>query len=167
MAECARAPCWQSAANEARTDRVAGACGRWRHRCRRARHAATVVVVAAAGVVVVVVVVLWSPESRGGRRDGAVNVSLINVTEPFRARARPCTVTLSSRLIEVRAMMLPTMTEPVPSTAELPICQKTLHSWAPLISETLLPDARGEARVGLEDEDRIGIVLRRRGSASR
>ncbi len=36
-------------------------------------------------------------------------------------------------------MMLPTKVEPVASTAELPICQKTLHSRAPLINETLLP----------------------------
>ena len=37
--------------------------------------------------------------------------------------------------------MLPRNTEPVPSVAELPTCQKTLHSWAPLISVTVLPDA--------------------------
>ena len=34
--------------------------------------------------------------------------------------------------------MLPAKTEPVPSVAELPTCQKTLHSWAPLISVTVL-----------------------------
>jgi len=72
---------------------------------------------------------------------GAMNVSLIKVTAPLRARARPRTVTLSFRLIEVRAMTLPTIVELVPSVAELPTCQKTLHSWAPLISDTVLPVA--------------------------
>ena len=38
-------------------------------------------------------------------------------------------------------MMLPTKVEPVNSVAELPTCQNTLHSWAPLISDTVLPVA--------------------------
>ena len=37
--------------------------------------------------------------------------------------------------------MLPTKTEPVPSVAELPTCQKTLHGWAPLMRFTWLADA--------------------------
>ena len=37
--------------------------------------------------------------------------------------------------------MFPLNTEPVPSVAELPICQNTLHSCAPLISVTVLADA--------------------------
>ena len=41
----------------------------------------------------------------------------------------------------VRARILPAKLVPVPSVAELPTCQKTLHSWAPLISVTVLPDA--------------------------
>ena len=36
--------------------------------------------------------------------------------------------------------MLPANTEPVPSVAELPTCQNTLHSWAPLISDTVLAE---------------------------
>ncbi len=81
--------------------------------------------------------------ARGGGRAqvGVVKVSLSNVTAPLRARARPWTVTPLVTVIEVRARMLPAKTEPVPSVAELPTCQKTLHSWAPLISVTVLPDA--------------------------
>jgi hypothetical protein len=71
---------------------------------------------------------------------GLVKVSSSNVTAPVRARARPWTVTLVVTVIEVRARMFPTKTELVPSVAELPTCQKTLHSWAPLISVTVLPD---------------------------
>jgi hypothetical protein len=71
---------------------------------------------------------------------GFVNVSPIKVTAPLRARARPWTVTLRFTVILVRARMLPTNVEPVPSVAELPTCQKTLHSWAPLINVTVLLD---------------------------
>jgi hypothetical protein len=42
---------------------------------------------------------------------GLVKVSLINVTAPLRARARPWTVTLLFTVIEVRARMFPTKTE--------------------------------------------------------
>jgi hypothetical protein len=35
---------------------------------------------------------------------------------------------------------LPTKAEPVPMVAELPICQKMLHSEAPLIRLTTLPE---------------------------
>ena len=56
---------------------------------------------------------------------GLVKVSSINVTAPLRARARPWTVTLLFTLIEVRPRMFPTKTEPEPSVAELPTCQKT------------------------------------------
>ena len=71
---------------------------------------------------------------------GLVKTSLSNVTAPLRARARPWTVTPVVTVIEVSARMLPTNTEPVPSVAELPTCQNTLHSWAPLISDTVLAD---------------------------
>jgi hypothetical protein len=71
---------------------------------------------------------------------GLVKVSLSNVTAPLRARARPWTVALVVTVIEVRARMFPVKTEPVPSVAELPTCQNTLHSWAPLISVTVLPE---------------------------
>jgi hypothetical protein len=71
---------------------------------------------------------------------GFVNVSLFNVTAPLRARARPWTVTLRFTVIEVRARMFPTKVEPVPSVAELPTCQKTLPSCAPLTNVTVLLD---------------------------
>ena len=71
---------------------------------------------------------------------GGVNVSLFKVTAPLRARARPWTVTLRFTVIEVNARMFPTKVDPVPSVAELPTCQNTLHSWAPLINVTVLLD---------------------------
>jgi hypothetical protein len=60
------------------------------------------------------------------------------VTEPFRARARPSTVVPVVTVTEVSAMIVPTNSEPVPSVAELPTCQKTLHAEAPLTSATTL-----------------------------
>jgi hypothetical protein len=48
-------------------------------------------------------------------------------------------------LIAVRARMFPANRLPVPSVAELPTCQKTLHDWAPLTSLTVL--APGPAAV--------------------
>ncbi len=63
----------------------------------------------------------------------------MRVTEPVWASARPWTVTLSPRLIDVCARMLPRKTEPAFNVAELPTCQKTLHSCAPLIRFTELP----------------------------
>ncbi|KOV34936.1 hypothetical protein ADK60_10835 [Streptomyces sp. XY431] len=44
-------------------------------------------------------------------------------------------------VIDVRARMLPTKVELVPSVAELPICQKTLQGAAPLIRFTWLAEA--------------------------
>ena len=38
-------------------------------------------------------------------------------------------------------MMVPTNVELVPRVAELPTCQYTLHGEAPLMSDTVLPDA--------------------------
>ena len=78
----------------------------------------------------------------GGMSSGAdahaedKNRSLISVTLPLRARALPYTVTLSASVIEVKAMIVPTKVEPVPSAAELPICQKTLQGLARLIKLT-------------------------------
>jgi len=71
---------------------------------------------------------------------GLVNVSSSRVTAPFRARVRPWTVTPVFTPIEVSARMFPTNVEFVPRVAELPTCQKTLHSWAPLTSETVLSE---------------------------
>ncbi len=53
-------------------------------------------------------------------------VSLIRVTAPLRASARPSSVTPESTEIDVRARIVPANTEDVPSGAELPICQNTL-----------------------------------------
>lgn len=71
----------------------------------------------------------------------AVIVSLISVTAPLRASARPFTVTPLLIEIDVNARIVPINTEDVPSVAELPICQKTLHACAPLMSFTWLADA--------------------------
>jgi hypothetical protein len=87
------------------------------------------------GTVVVVVVAGELAAQVGG-----VKVSLFKVTAPLRARARPWTVTLLFTVIELRARMLPVKVEPVPSVAELPTCQNTLHAFAPLINVTVLPD---------------------------
>ena len=62
-------------------------------------------------------------------------------TEPLRASARPAMVALVFAVIDVRARMVPVKLVPVPSVAELPTCQKTLHGEAPLISATVLPEA--------------------------
>ena len=62
-----------------------------------------------------------------------MKVSVSRVTAAVRARARPWTVTPVVTVIEVRARMVPVKSESVPRVAELPTCQKTLHSWAPLI----------------------------------
>ena len=67
-----------------------------------------------------------------------VTVSLINVTAPLRARSLPFTVAPSFTEIDVKARMLPWNAVLVPSVAELPTCQKTLHAWAPLTRLTLL-----------------------------
>ena len=58
---------------------------------------------------------------------GAVIILLINVTAPFRARARPAMFAPLSREMLVRAMIVPTKVVVEPITAELPICQKTLQ----------------------------------------
>jgi hypothetical protein len=70
-----------------------------------------------------------------------VMVSLMRVTSPLRASARPFSVTPLFSVIEVRARMVPTKVEPDPSVAELVTCQKTLHALAPLMRCTELEDA--------------------------
>ena len=72
---------------------------------------------------------------------GATKVSVSKVTASVRASARPWTVTPVVTVTAAKARMLPANTESVPRVAELPTCQKTLHSWAPLMSETVLLDA--------------------------
>jgi hypothetical protein len=44
-------------------------------------------------------------------------------------------------VIESDATTFPTKFVPVSSVAEVPTAQKTLHDWAPLINNTLAPDA--------------------------
>ena len=72
---------------------------------------------------------------------GLVIVFESRVTAPSRASSRPCTSAFVVAVIDARAMIVPTKSVPVPSVAELPTCQNTLHGLAPLISETLLSDA--------------------------
>jgi len=72
---------------------------------------------------------------------GTLMVSSSRVTAPFRASARPVTVSPVVTVIEVRARMVPWKTDPVPSVAELPTCQKTLQAWPPLMNLTELPEA--------------------------
>jgi hypothetical protein len=59
---------------------------------------------------------------------GLVMVLSSRVTAPFLASARPSMVAPVVTEIDVRARMLPTKVEFVPSVAELPTCQKTLHA---------------------------------------
>lgn len=63
--------------------------------------------------------------------------SLMSVTAPFNAYSPPPTVTPAFTVIEVSARMLPTKTVAVPSVADDPTCQKTLHACAPLMRITL------------------------------
>jgi hypothetical protein len=65
-------------------------------------------------------------------------VSSSSVTDPLRASARPWMVSPVCTVIDVRARMLPTKVEFVPSVAELPTCQKTWQAWAPLVRMTEL-----------------------------
>ena len=89
-----------------------------------------------------------------------VIVSLMSVTAPLRARARPYTVTASFIEIDVLARMLPANTDAVPSVAELPICQKTLHGCAPLMRFTRLPEAVVSDEPAWKMKTAVGIVLR-------
>ena len=63
-----------------------------------------------------------------------VTESSISVTAPLRARSLPFTLAPLFTEIDVSARMLPWNAVLVPSVAELPTCQKTLHAWAPLTS---------------------------------
>jgi hypothetical protein len=72
---------------------------------------------------------------------GTVTVLLSSVTAPVCARTRPSTVAPVSRVAEVRARIVPEKLVVVPSVAELPTCQKTLHACAPFSRITLLEEA--------------------------
>jgi hypothetical protein len=77
---------------------------------------------------------------------------LPSVTAPFRAKARPNSVTLSFSVMLVRVMMLPCHADPTPSVAELEIHVLGLR----IIDQD---DASGccERAARLEDKDRIRI----------
>ncbi|KAL5394604.1 hypothetical protein PMIN02_004825 [Paraphaeosphaeria minitans] len=60
----------------------------------------------------------------------------MSVTAPFNANSPPFTVTPAFTEIEADARMLPAKTVAVPSVAEVPTCQKTLHACAPLMRMT-------------------------------
>ncbi len=70
-----------------------------------------------------------------------VMVLVSMVTAPLRARVRPSTNAPVFAVMDVRARMFPLKPVFVPRVAELPICQKTLQDWAPLIRATLLFEA--------------------------
>jgi hypothetical protein len=93
-----------------------------------------VVVVVVALVVVVVVEV-------ARRQVGTVIVLSSIVTAPPSASARPLMVAPVSSVIEAVARIVPAKLVVVPSVAELPTCQKTLHACAPFSRVTELDDA--------------------------
>jgi hypothetical protein len=104
-----------------------------------------VVVVVVGGAVVVVVVVVGGgvvvDVGGGVTQLGRVMTFVSRLTWPLRASTRPFTVVPVCTEIEVNAMMVPTKVVLVPSVAELPTCQNTLHGEAPLIRATVLFDA--------------------------
>ena len=74
-------------------------------------------------------------------QDGRATVSVSRVTAPLRANRRPSMVTPVLTVILVSARIDPRKTDPTPSVAELPTCQKTLHDWVPFTNWTTLDDA--------------------------
>ena len=85
-----------------------------------------------------------------------VILSPIKVTLPFRASARPFSVTPLASVIDVRAMIVPMKVEPDPRVAELVTCQKTLHEFAPLMSFTELPDAVTRSDAAWKTQTELG-----------
>ena len=63
------------------------------------------------------------------------------VTAPSRASSLPWIVAPVFAVMDAKAMMVPTKRGPVPSVAEEPTCQKTLHACAPLTSRTVVFDS--------------------------
>ena len=88
--------------------------------------------------------------------DVRVIASLMRVTAPFRARARPFTLTPLFIVIDVRARMVPVNVELDPSVAELVTCQKMLHGCAPLIRLTELDDAVMRSDVAWKIQTELG-----------
>jgi hypothetical protein len=67
-----------------------------------------------------------------------VIVFVSRFTAPVLASSRPWIVAAVFAVIVVRAITVPTKLVPVPSVAEDPTSQNTLHACAPLMSETLV-----------------------------
>ena len=63
-------------------------------------------------------------------------VLVSSVTAPLRASIRPTLRAPVVIVMLVSARMLPTNVVPVPSVAELPTCQNTLHGEPPLFTST-------------------------------
>ena len=68
-------------------------------------------------------------------------------------------MTLVVAVIEVAARMFPTNSVPVPSVADVPTCQKTLHSCAPLVSVTMLFDAVTSVDAVLKMKTELGSLF--------
>jgi hypothetical protein len=91
-----------------------------------------------------------------------------SVTAALRASSRPVTEAPVLAVTEVRARTVPTNAEVVPSVAELPTCQNTLHAVAPLSSRTRLPDAvitvlaawKMNTAVGSPSASRLNVPVR-------
>ena len=66
----------------------------------------------------------------------ALIVLLSSVVAPFRAKARPVSRALVVIVMLVNARIVPANDVDVPSVAELPTCQNTLHCDPPLIMAT-------------------------------
>ena len=75
------------------------------------------------------------------RQVGTVIVLVSMVTAPVLAKTRPVTFALVVSVIDVDARIEPLNWVVVPSVAELPTCQNTLHACAPFSRATTLPDA--------------------------
>ena len=89
-------------------------------------------------VVVAAAVVVVAGGANVAHPVGALIVLASKVTAPLRAKRRPVTVAPVVAEIDVSAITVPTIVDPVPRVAELTTCQKTLHGLAPLISDTTL-----------------------------
>jgi len=86
-------------------------------------------------------------------------VLLSNVTAPLRANTLPSTVAPVVTVIDAKARMFPTKAEYVPIVAELPTCQKTLQTWAPLVRLTTLYDAVTSVDAALKMKTALGSPL--------
>ncbi len=94
-------------------------------------------VVVVVGVVVVDVVVVGVTAAHVG----TVMVLPSRVIAPVWTRTRPLTWAPVFRVADVNARIVPLNDVVVPSVAEEPTCQKTLHAWAPPERATALPVA--------------------------